>query len=344
MVGNMTEQAVWQRQYYLNVNSSYGGGYGSGWYNANGTAAFGVARTVVGISNGTRMVFSGWSNGAKSNASRVAMPAPASVTAYWGTQYLVNATTPYGNVTGNGWYPQNSTAKISLSGDFVPKNGSSRLALQQWSNGRTGNSIQITVNAPVSLAAQFATQNLVTLFPRNSYGAPVPGVSYFNVSGSIVSNGTVYLFSNTKYNVEYVYYKGVMITLNYVFVPSAPGTVQVQLPVYDVVLSARGMFGEPVNASLSLTFRNGTNTSTHTGNSGALALHNVPYGYVAGNAAYFGVVESVNAANGANSNLTFITPSLVIVVLGGVALVIAVAVIAKRVESRRKTTNKSLPG
>ncbi len=334
MESNITERAVWQRQYYIGVNSSYGGSYGAGWYNANGTATIGVSKTIIGVSDGVRLAFAGWSSGAKANSTRVVMDAPKNMTAHWSTQYLVNATTPYGNVTGNGWYMQNSTASISLSEEYVQAGNDSRIAFQQWSDGTANSSRTVLVDAPVTISALYAQQYLVTLLPENANGAPLEGVEYFNVSGMRMANGSAFLFANRKYNVAYIYYKGTVVTTNYIFEPAAPGDLQVRAPVYDVALSARSLFGTPVNATLSIAFRNGTSVLTSTGDDGTLVLHNVPYGYVAGTAKYFGLTEGMNLVDGAGATMTFITPFLVEVVLAGMVAVVLIWIGTKRLKAR----------
>jgi hypothetical protein len=328
MNSNIEETALWQRQYYLNTNSTYNSTSGAGWYDANSTATLHVIKNIIGIANGTRLVFAGWDNGVRANSTTVLMDAPRNITASWSRQYFVSVTAPYGSTTGTGWYGQNSTADVSLTESFVQTGNESRLAFFGWSNGDSNASMQVLVDKPITLSAQFSQQYLMRLVAEDAYGAILDNVVYYNISSNRISNNSVFLFSNKKYNVEYIYYKSTAITLDYEFEATSPGTISIKAPVYDVAVSARSMFGTPVNATVNATFKNGTNTLLHTGMDGVLVLRDVPYGYVTGYAKYFGLTENINLAEGVGASLTFVTPSLVIVILAGIAIIVLVSIIS----------------
>ncbi len=334
MNSNIDETALWQKQYYLDVNGTYNGTRGAGWYNANSTATLHVIRNIVGIANGTRLVFAGWDNGASANSTTVLMNAPKNVTAYWSTQYFVNVTAQYVNTTGTGWYDQNSPANVSLKKSYVQTGSESRLAFLRWSNADSNASMQILVGRPMTLHAQFAQQYLVGLGAEDAYGTAMDNVTYYNISSNRVFNNSAYMFSGRMYNVEYIYYKNTVITVDYAFDVASPETISIKAPVYDVAVSARSMFGTPVNASVNATFKNGTSTLLHTGSNGVLMLHDVPYGYVTGYAKYFGMTQSINLAEGTGASLTFITPSLVIAILAGIAIIVAVSRISVHYRDR----------
>src|SRR5271157_321343 len=73
MDGNMQETALWQRQYYLGVNGTYGSIRGAGWYNSNSTATLQVLNSTVNVASGTRVVFSRWGNGVRTSSTVVPM-------------------------------------------------------------------------------------------------------------------------------------------------------------------------------------------------------------------------------------------------------------------------------
>ena len=93
---------VWNIQYYVNVNSTYGT-YGSGWYNANSTA-------IASCKLADRL----WQRHARglcrmeqrdnANSTKMHVSGPMTIDALWTTQYRIGATTPYGGVQGTGWY------------------------------------------------------------------------------------------------------------------------------------------------------------------------------------------------------------------------------------------------
>jgi hypothetical protein len=270
-------------------------------------------------------VFAGWSDGMQTNSTTVVMNAPKNMTVLWSTQYFVNVTSRYANTTGTGWYNRNSTANVSLNESSVKTGNESRLAFLEWSNDNANTSMQIVVDRPMALNAQFAQQYLVRLVVEDAYGTAINGVAYYNISSRRTSNSSVFVFSGKRYNVEYIYYKNTVITTDYALDVSSPETVSIKAPVYDVVVSARSMFGTPVNATVNATFKNGTVVLLNTGTDGVLMLHDVPYGYVMGDAKYFGLTEDISLSEGADASLTFVTPSLVIAILVGIAIIVLVS-------------------
>lgn len=334
---NITETAEWQRQYYLNASSSYGQVAGEGWYNANSVEHLQVETPIVETASGSREVFDGWSNGNSTNSTAVYMNGPKSLATLWKTQYHLDVLTPYGNVTGTGWYYVNQTANVSLNVAMVPVNNDSRYTFYDWSNGYSGQNIRITVASPVTLTAIFDKQYLIKLDPENSYGESIGNVSYYNVSGMQVnSSGLFFAFQNKSYNIEYIYYKGIPITTNYRFSVSGPLTLDFKNPIYNIVINTQSVFGTPINASMNITFKNNTKLTTYSGKNGTQVFRNVPYGYVAGYAEYFGIKESINAINGFSPYLTFLTASLFALIVGGILFVAAVALITTHYVKKRE--------
>ncbi len=332
---NITETATWKRQYYLNATTDYGELTGSGWYDANSTVTVAINSNIITTGVGSRVVFDGWSNNVSSNTTVINLDGPKSVYAIWRKEYYVNATTAYGGTTGSGWYNSNSTANVLLLTTFVPINQTQRLGFKQWSNGYSANSISFVVKSPISVSALFAKQYLVTLDPENSNGQNLTDVGYYNVSSERVNSNSLFAFPNTIYNIEYFYYKGIVVTTNYKFDVNSPSALKFKTPVYDISISTQSVFGTPVNASLNITFKNSTNIKTYSGNGGSAQFLNVPYGYVTGYAQYFGLKQSVNLAYGTNSYLTFLTASLIALIVGGIVLIVAVAQVTSYYQRRR---------
>lgn len=342
LFGNITETAVWQRQYYVNAGASYGAVSGSGWYNSGATARLSVNSTDVPTALGTRVAFAGWSTG--TNATSIAIPVngPVIVSTLWHTQYLVNATTEYGQVNGIGWYNANSTATISLTKTEVSTGPDTQLGFLNWSNGTKSSTLTFRVTGPLFLSALYAEQYRVTFAPENAYGQQLNGVNYYNVSSRML-NSSAFLFANRTYNIEYISYKGVNLSTNYIFSLTSPGTVAFKVPVYNITIKAASAFGTPLNAYLNVTFKNGTRVTGMMGKNGTASYYNVPYGYVSGSARYFGFTESISLSNGSDANLVFFTPSLLYVIIIGIAIVAAVGALAER-EYKKKRRASAVAG
>ena len=323
MNGNITETAVWNTQYYVGVNSIYNTS-GSGWYNANSTATL-HAPQIVDLGNGTRAIFAGWSDGAMANSTAIRASSPMTINALWTTQYLISATTPYGSVQGAGWYNQNSTVTLQLNQTVVTVNPETRLGFYGWSNGYTNRTVSFVATSPQSMSAVFRAQYLVTFEPENILGNDIANVDYYDVNGVDIHNSSAYLFENENYTVDYIYYKGMRVPLNYQFVPRVPETVKLEAPLYNVQISAVSAFSTPVNASINMTFDNGTRFNSYLGESGTVNFTNVPYGHVYGYVEYLGIKKSV-ILSGGSIKILFITPSLIAVTI----IAIAAAVLSGR--------------
>ncbi len=335
LYNNVTETAIWQTQYYLNATTQYGKLVGAGWYKANSTVVVSLNSNVITTGAGSRVLFGGWSNNATSNRTTIYLSGPKSLSASWGRQYYLNATAPYGNATGSGWYNANGFAAVTLTGTVVPINGTERLAFDGWNNGDKSSSINVFVSSPITLSAIFARQYLVRLVPENAQGQEISNVSYYNVSSQRYDSGNVFAFGNTVYNIEYFYYKGVSVTTNHQFSVDSPTILSFKAPIYDIAINTQSVFGTPVNASLNITFKNNTNVKVYSGGAGNQSFYNVPYGFVTGYAQFFGVRQSINLANGADSDLTFLTASLIAFIVGGIALIVVVAMVTAYYRRRR---------
>ncbi|MDE1870658.1 MAG: hypothetical protein KGI06_00250 [Candidatus Micrarchaeota archaeon] len=332
---NVTETAKWTRQYYLNATSQYGRLSGNGWYDANSTAYLSLNSNIIMIGQGSRAVFEGWSNNVSSGRTSIYLDRPREVHAVWMIQYYLNATSQYGNAIGSGWYDANSTATVSLQKSFEPINQTERLAFKNWSNGAKSNTTKVVVSSPMRLSAVFERQYLVGLVPEDSSGNALSNVSYYNVSGQQSSSNSIFAFPGSPYNIEYIYYKGAIVTANHKFSIDSPSIVTFKVPVYDIIVNTQSIFRTPVNASMNITFKNNTSINTYSGNSGSRVFNDVPYGYATGYAEYFGVRQSINLEYGVDSYLTFLTASLIEFIFAGVVLIVAIAKAASYYENRR---------
>ena len=83
LYSNTTERATWKTQYYFNATTKYGRLTGAGWYDANTTVNAYVNQTTINTGKGSRVIFSGWSNGGVTNKTTVYMDASKNVSALW---------------------------------------------------------------------------------------------------------------------------------------------------------------------------------------------------------------------------------------------------------------------
>ncbi len=331
MYGNITETAVWQEQYGLNVSSQYPGVLdvpGGVWYDAGSVARFYVNQSLLPISYGERAVFEGWSTKSNSTLGEVTMHGPTNVTAYWTTQYLVNATSVYGNTIGSGWYGYNSLVAISVDTVTVPISQYSRMEFSGWSNGNQSTLFNTKVTAPILVHTTYQEQYLVNFTATDSYGNRI-SPDYFVLSNQIV-DGSAFIYANRQYELQYAVFKGARIGINSTVRAYAPESINSQLPVYNVTISAESWLGQPVNASINVTFANGTRRISYLGPTGETKFADVPYGTVSGSINYFFVTEKVGLIGGENEKLNFITPGAIgAIVLTIIAIALTVRALLK---------------
>ncbi len=325
MAGNITEQAEWKTQYYVNVTTPYGKAYGSGWYDNGSVATFSIPDPTVTIGYGARANFSGWSNGAPSAASSVVVSHSLNLSARWKTQYLVSANTPYGKAYGSGWYDNGSVAHVYLSEPYIPVNYSTRIEFVSWSGVYANSSINVTVDKPLALNAEYSKQYLVDISTFNSYDMGI-NITGFNSSFGPI-NTTPYIDAGSTLQLYSAYYKGAYMPVNYSYSITAPMSINMTLPVYDVIIRTASLLDTPVNATVSLTFYNGTNLNFSTGVDGSLTLSNVPLGYAYGYAKYLGFMSPVYVSGGKATTLFFMTRLFAAVVA---AVIIAIVVLVVR--------------
>ncbi len=329
IVGNVTETAIWDLQYYVNVTSQFSNTSGSGWYAPNVTARVTLESSAISTANGTREKFSGWSDGYGAANRTVVVSAPTSIAAQWQKQYLVSLNTNLGSADGAGWYNAGSAAHISMSTDYFNATNTTRIAFYSWSGRYNQSSVNITVNSPVSLTAIFKRQHLVQFVAKDSSYNMI-NAAYFVVNGAHVPSSLM-LFDGIPYNVTAVSYKGVLLPADVTANVSSATAIPVVLPVYDVQVQVLTLFKTPLNASVHLMFQNGTSYDTYLGHTGTAVLQDVPFGYVAGYAKFWFLQENFNANGGSQVSLTFPTP----IVAAPIILVVAAMAAYELLHRRR---------
>jgi len=314
MYSNITENAVYVVQYRINVTPE-NRTFGSGWYNQGSVVRYGVKNSIIytNKNNSARLVFVSWSNGNKNTTGTYIANAPEVISAEYVQEYLINATAQYGNVSGAGWHIAGSKITIAPTTPVKAISNKEVFAFYAWSNGSIQRNLTVIVSQPLHLIALYKYEYRVSINAHNAYEKPIT-VNNYTVSGEITNN-TPFL-GNGTYTIEYAIYKGTEVPVNRTISVSGPESINITLPVYNVYIKASDLFGLPVNATLYLTFANGTKTYTSTGNSGEITLYNVPLGSVSGHATYF-ISTDFKTSGGKAVSLTFISAQniLVIVVL-----------------------------
>jgi uncharacterized repeat protein (TIGR02543 family) len=188
---NITEQAVWEHDYYLTVTSAYGTVGGTGWYNSNSSSVYAsVTPLTVAGATGTQYVFIGWSgdaSGGTSPSNPITMNGNKTATANWKTQYYLNVSSVNGTVGGTGWYDSGTNASATLNSLTVAGATGTQYIFTGWSanaSGTTSPSNPITMNDPKTAIANWKTQYNLTL-AQSGVGS--------DFSGNVITvNGTSY--------------------------------------------------------------------------------------------------------------------------------------------------------
>ncbi|MDE1761891.1 MAG: hypothetical protein KGH78_01715 [Candidatus Micrarchaeota archaeon] len=332
MDSNITETAQWQTQYLLNVSSPYGQTYGSGWYALGSSAGYGIRNGTVPTSATSREVFEDWSNGNAALGGTATMNGPTNINATWTQQFLVTLQSQYGNATGGGWYNYGGEAKIGINIGNITVSPSERIAFYQWSNGNLNRSFFLNVTGPQFLTAQFRKIGLATFNPQNANGESLGNVTLY--MGNSTVGQSEFLFENQSYTISYAYYKGVRMIVSDTFTFASPGPVDVKLPVYNVQIATRDLFGQPIQSAVSVRFSNDSVLRATTGSSGMINFTNVPYGYVNVTASNLGITQQAVARNGGTTSLLFVS-NLDMAIFAGVIAAIAGAFFVARHFARR---------
>ncbi|HVA82915.1 MAG TPA: hypothetical protein VNF06_02005 [Candidatus Aquilonibacter sp.] len=327
MNGNVTETALWQRQYYLNFSSQYGTAFGTGWYSNNTLVQYGMKSAVAQTGASSRELFAGWSNGNGQLNGSVIVTGPLSINSSWSAQYFVSVQSDYGNVSGAGWYSNGSVARIGIVVGNLSTGASTQLGFYQWSNGNQNRNFAVAVNGPLIITAEFRPLYLTQLVPESNEGNGLSNVTFY-VGNKTVTNQT-YLYGGVDYQVSYAYYKSVKMAISSNFTISSVGRVPIKLPVYNVNIVSKDIFGMPVNSSVRLEFSNGSVMQGYTGPSGSLTFENVPYGFASGTVNYFGITQALNVRDGAGSSTVFVS-LLDVGIFAAVGIAILVAYFAAR--------------
>jgi hypothetical protein len=326
MDSNITETMLWQPQYLLDVSSAYGNVSGSGWYNANSLVQYSVRANVIYSNSTFRLLFSGWNDGQDNTTSSVLLVSPVNISAQWRQQYLVNATSNYGNVIGSGWHDRGTDVQLILTEPVVNVSGTEKISFYSWSNGSKSSTLNVNVARPIVLHASYRPQYLVTLKGIDINGNQV--AAYGFSIGNTTFNNSAFLYSGVRYTVDSAYYKGYKMQLSSSIMSNSSTSLLIRLPLYPVAVHATDIFGMPVNASVTLQLSNGTEVHGYTGSNGTFVVQDVPLGSAVGSALFSGINESLAASRGTVLHIIYISDLdiavfVIVIILAAVIYVIA---------------------
>jgi hypothetical protein len=175
VTSNMTIQAVYATQYLISVSSEYVTPTGSGWHDENSQVTVSVQSPVNGTM-GTRYVFDDWTGGYPSQSNPVSFQVtqPVNMTASWRTQYFLDVDADgHGVATGTAWYNEGSSVSFGVT-SLYNVDQYERYAFVSWSGiDAAGPSVQLVMNQPYSVKAQWKRQLLANVTVIGSDGLPM---------------------------------------------------------------------------------------------------------------------------------------------------------------------------
>ncbi len=333
MNNNIIESAIWQLQYYVNVSSKYGKVSGTGWYNSNTSTLISLNKNIIKLNSKQRILFKSWNinninENKKSLNFNILVNSPKIIISLWQLQYYVNVSSKYGKVSGTGWYNSNTSALISLSNNIFSTNNTVRYVFKSWNiNNKTSNlnqtKINIFINSPKQIFSVFENQYKVFFKFNNAYGNKI-NQTYFNVNDQKTNNTDVFFVASTNkiYSIKYVFFKNTLIQTNYIFNLTKSRIITLNLPIYNITITAKSLLNTKVNASAKLQFKNNTILNFYLGNNGTRTFVNVPYGYAVGYIQFFGFSYKINSINGGVFLFKFFTPILILMIILVILIII----------------------
>ncbi len=162
--------ANYEKQYELQVTSTYGNPTGAGWYKDGSAATFSVTPYIETAD--TKRYLTGWSGdySGTSASSSIVMNGPKKVTANWRMEYLLTVDSAYGNPTGSGWYNEAATATFSVT-SYI-ETSDTKYYFTGWSGDFTGTAASGTIymGGPKTVTASWRFEYLLTI--NSEYGTP----------------------------------------------------------------------------------------------------------------------------------------------------------------------------
>jgi len=196
ITGDISEEATWIPQYFVNVTSNFlGFAYGSGWYDNNSIAK---VITVSKFKNESLImyVFHSWSGSIQTKEQNFSflVSRPINLFAVWTCYYYVDINFDKYTNFSSGWY-ENGTSMVLKAKESIDFNNKTRLILMGWNYSTKNSSIKINVTKPIKLSPIYYVQYFVTINEREG---KVLNSSSWIFRGETVTISSYYVFNVSK--------------------------------------------------------------------------------------------------------------------------------------------------
>ncbi|NIQ32956.1 MAG: hypothetical protein GTN80_04855, partial [Nitrososphaeria archaeon] len=120
---------------------------------------------LVIMDEGARSSFKGWDDGISDNPRTLTVQGGEILAAEYGIQYFIEIDPTEGEVTGGGWYDENSTVKVEAETPCQIQENVTRLTFAEWTGDIQDTSpiIEFTVNGPTYLEANWKRQYYLSI-------------------------------------------------------------------------------------------------------------------------------------------------------------------------------------
>ena len=284
---NVTLTATYKRQFLITVASQHGTPSGSGWHDESSQVQVSVQSPVNGTI-GTRYMFSGWTGDYNGTDDPTTFQAtqPMNITASWRTQfYLAGDANGHGTVNGTGWYDDGARVKFEVTSPAYADKYE-RYVFTSWNGLKVQEPVvELVMNHPYSVKAQWKRQLLVNITTIGSDGLPMQGsnlsVDLEAPNGSNIQNifqGQVWMDEGV-WTARRVLWMNVDVSpINRTFEPSKYGVWTIRPRVFSlaVVVSTRLLRRGVQGAVVSVQLPDGESHSALTNQIGYVLLTNLP--------------------------------------------------------------------
>jgi len=166
---DMNITAVWKKQYYINISTSFSKtNISPGWYDGDLFLNISLEKYIVYENNLTRHIFVEWNGDIFSNKSflYLRVEKPLDIVVVWRKQYKVTINTTYSKpLQESGWYNEGSVIKIGVIKDNIHFNNNTRIVLYSWNGSVYVNksSFNLKVLGPLFLNAVWIREYYVSI-------------------------------------------------------------------------------------------------------------------------------------------------------------------------------------
>jgi hypothetical protein len=203
--------AIFQKEYWVEVDPKGGSIEGAGWYLEGSDADIKASNPSV-ISDGKhRLTFKSWSGDSNATTPTLKLPVnkPLRLEASWSDQYHLSINSPFGPVSGSGWYGDQDVASFSIDKPVVEEE-ETRLTFEGWRGdfAASAHNGALTMDGPKQVEAVWRVEHRLTV--ESIYGdASVSGwylegeTTQINITPVVDhGDGTKHVFKKWKGDIE----------------------------------------------------------------------------------------------------------------------------------------------